>query len=247
MGRPNGCPFSVRNWAIDIMSRASTSASPLWLRIKGLNSLERSNDADTEDGSSADSIFSEPYVTKRSGAITLEGKPVSDAVSGERDAGQAELDYYATLAGCDGDARIRLADPYGRIMILDAIVTSSSIGADDTSETVSWELEQVGEAEDAAYVQATGITVMNGATSAATLSLAVGTTKSLTVAFTPSTSTNQKFSVASADSSRVRVTNVDGLGFDVVGVASTTGAVGIVVKTMNNALTATVAVTITAA
>lgn len=224
------------------MSRASTSANPVWLRIKGLTSLERGTDADTEDGSSADSVWSEPYVTRRSGTITLEGKPVTDAVTGERDPGQAELDYYANLAGCDGDARIRLADPYGRAMVIDAIVTSASTGADDTSESVSWDLEQVGEAEELTYVQASGVST----TPTNTLSVAVGETKTVAVAFTPATATNQKYSASSADGGKVRVTNVDGLTFDVVGVSVTTTPVNVVVKTMNNALSATLAVTVTA-
>lgn len=245
MARKNGCPFSVRNWAIDILSRASTASNPVWLRVKGLTSMERSTDADTDDGSSADSVWSEPYVTKRNGSITLEGKPVTDAVTGARDPGQAELDYYATQAGCDGDARLRIADPYGRAMIIDAIVTSNSASADDTSETVSWDLEQVGEAEELAYVQATAVAT----NPASTASVAVGETETVTVAFTPATASNQKYSVASADMGKVRVANIDGLTFDIVGVAVTEegSPVNVVVKTMNNSLTAAIAVSVTSA
>lgn len=81
MARKNGCPMTVRDWAIDILSRASTKANPTWIRIKGLTSMTLSTDADTEDGSSAESLWGEPYVTKRNGSLSLEGRPVIDSVS----------------------------------------------------------------------------------------------------------------------------------------------------------------------
>lgn len=93
MARKNGCPMTVRDWAIDILSRASTKANPTWIRIKGLTSMTLSTDADTEDGSSAESLWGEPYVTKRNGSLSLEGRPVIDSVTGAQDPGQAELDY----------------------------------------------------------------------------------------------------------------------------------------------------------
>lgn len=242
MPRKNGCPFSVRNWLIQILSRASTPSNPVWLTIKGLTSMERSVDSDTEDGSSADSIWGEPYVTKRNGSITLSGKPASDAVTGDRDLGQAELDHYVNMAGCDGDVAMRIIDPYGHAVQLDVIVTGSSKSADDSSEEVSWDLEQVGEATDLPYIQATGVAT----TPATSVSVAVGETETVTVAFTPENASNQKYSVASADPGKVRVANIDGLTFDLVGVAATSSPVNVLVKTMNNALTATLAVTVTA-
>lgn len=247
MARKNGCPFSVRNWVIEVMSAASTRENPEWLRVKGLTSMEFSLEAETEDGSSADDIWGEPYITKRNGTITLEGKPVTDAATGARDLGQAQLDYYATLGGIDGDAAIRLADPHGRAMQLDAIVTSNSRGADETSETISWELQLVGETQDLAYVQATAVAVKDGATAASELTIAPGASKKLTVAITPENASNQKFSVASADPNKVRVANVDGLSFELTGIAATATPVNVLVKTMNNALTATVAVTVATA
>ena len=62
---------------------------------------------------------------------------------------------------------------------------------------------------------------------------------------TPETASNQKFSVASADTSKVKVQNIDGLNFDIVGVAKTTEAVNVVVRTMNNSKEAVIAVTVT--
>ena len=240
MPRKNGCPTTVRDWQVDVESRASTTLTPVWLRVKGLNSISVSNDADTEDGSSAESLFGEPYVTKRNGSISLEGRPVVDRVTGAHDPGQEELDYYLSVGGCDGDARIRIIDNCGHAEIWDVIVVSKETSADDTSETVTWELERVGEPEEVPYVQVTGI-----ATSPATsATVTIGTPTTVTVSFTPTGASNQKYSVASADTSKVQVKNIDGLTFDLVGVAQTTSTVNVVVKSMNNAKTATIAVTV---
>lgn len=243
MARKNGCPTSVRDWIIEILSRVSTDENPDWIRIKGLDSISVSEDADTEDGSSADSLYSEPYVSKRNGSIDLEGRPVVDRVTGAHDRGQTELDYYATVGGCDGDARIRIIDNCGHAEIWDVIITSKERSADESSETVSWSLERVGEAENVPYVQ-----VVSVATNPAeSTEIAAGAIKSVTVAFTPATASNQKYSVASADTSKVKVENVDGLTFDIVGVAATTTPVIVQVKSMNNAKVATINVTVTEA
>ena len=229
MARKNGCPMTVRDWAIDIMSRASTKANPTWIRIKGLTSITLSTDGDTEDGSAAENLWSEPYVTKRNGSLSIEGRPVIDSV---------------TQGGCDGDATLRIADPYGRAQIIDVVVTSSERGADDTSETRTWDTEIVGEPEEQPYVQVTSIST-SPATSA---SVTIGTPTSVTVSFTPATASNQKFSVASADTTKVQVANIDGLTFDLVGVAATEEGepVNVVVRSMNNSKEATIAVTVTA-
>lgn len=243
MARKNGCPTSIRDWIVEIMSRVSTTDNPEWIRIKGLNNLTVSNSADTEDGSSADSLYSEPYATKRSGRISLEGRPIADKVTGAHDRGQAELDYYLTVGGCDGDARLHIIDNCGHAEIWDVIVTGKENGADETSETVSWDLERVGAPESEPYVQVTGVTT-NPADS---ISIKAGEVETVTVAFTPATASNQKYSVASADTSKVKVENVDGLSFDLVGVAATDTPVTVQIKTMNNAKVSTIAVTVTAA
>lgn len=243
MARKNGCPTSVRDWIIEIMSRVSTAEAPEWIRIKGLNSITVSNDADTEDGSSADSLYSEPYVTKRNGSISLEGRPIADRITGAHDPGQAELDYYLTVGGCDGDARLRIIDNCGHAEIWDVAVISKENGADETSETVSWDLERVGAPESEPYVQVSGVTTEP----ATSVSVKAGQVESVTVAFTPDNASNQKYSVASADTTKVKVENIDGLTFDIVGVAATTNPVKVQVKTMNNAKIAEIAVTVTSA
>lgn len=244
MARKNGCPTSVRDWQFDIRSRTSTNADPEWIRIKGINSMEYSGDSDTEDGSSASDLYSENYVTKRNLSLSLEAKPIVDLVSGAHDRGQTELDYYATQGGCDGDARIRIVDNCGHATLLDVIVTSRSQSADDTSETLSWDLDVVGAPEEEAYVQVSAVSI-DPATS---VSVSVGDIETVTVKFTPVSASNQKFSVASADTSKVRVTNVSGLSFDLVGVAATgtDSPVNVVVTSMNNKKSATLAVTVAA-
>lgn len=244
MARKNGCPTSVRDWSFEIRSRTSTNADPEWIRIKGVNSMDYGVDSDTEDGSSASDLYSENYVTKRNVTLSLEMKPVTDIVTGAHDRGQAELDYYATQGGCDGDARIRIADTCGHATLLDVIVTSRSQSADDTSETLSYDLDIVGEPIDEPYVQVASVTT----TPASSASVDVGEVQSVTVALTPTGASNSKYSVASADTSKVKVSNIDGMTFDIVGVAATEAEtpVNVVVTTMNNKKQATIAVTVTA-
>lgn len=244
MARKNGCPTNIRDWMVEILSRASTEADPIWIKIKGLTSITVGSDADTEDNSSADSIYAEPTVTKRRGTISLEARPILDRVTGARDPGQEELEYYLTVGGCEGDAKIRFTDPVGHAEIIDVIVTGKEVSTDETSETVSYDMERVGESEMIPYVQVTGIdTDQTGSA----MSIAVGETDTVEVEFTPTNASNQKYSVASADTTKVKVENIDGLTFDVVGVAATGSTpVNIVVKSVNNAKTATVAVTVTA-
>lgn len=242
MARKNGCPFSVRDWLIQIRSRYSTNASPTWITIKGANSMDLAFDADTEDGSSAQDLYGEPYVTKRNGTLSLECKRIVDIVTGAKDPGQAEMEYYATLGGCDADARLKITDAVGNSTILDVIVTSAGNSADDTSETVSYDTEVVGEPIPQTYVQATAVAVKDAETPITTLSLAVNATKELTVAFTPSTASNQKYTVASADTTKVNVIAIDGLTFELQGIAA--GVAAVTVTSKNNTRTATVTVTV---
>lgn len=244
MPRKNGCPFSVKDWQIDIMDPASNAAAPIWVRIKGLDSATRGYDSDTEDGSSASDVFGEPYKTKITGNLSVEGKPVRDPVTGDRDPGQELLDHYALLAGCDADARIRMADPVGHVTLLDVQVTSAEVNPSDTEETASWEMEMVGEPEFPAYVQATAVAVQDSGAPVTALTLAPGDTKELTVSITPANASNQRYSVISGNPRALKVGAVDGNQFMVTAIATQTAPVNLLVRTMNNRLEATVAVTI---
>lgn len=245
MARKNGCPFSVRDWIIEIRSRASTNASPVWIRLKGGTSMELSIGGDTEDGSAADALWAEPYITKRNGSLTLECKRIVDSVTGAADPGQAELAYFGSLGGCDGDARIKLVDAVGNSQLVDVVVTSAGNSADDTSETVSYDMEIIGEPIRETYVQASAVAVKDGSTAITTLSAVVNVPKELTVAFTPATASNQKYAAYSADPSHVAVA-IDGLDLTVTGLIVSATPVNVTVRSMNNSLTATVAVTVTA-
>jgi len=96
-GRKNGCPVNIKNWLVFILDVATQE----YVRIYGLNSLNRGIDSETEDGSADTDVWAEPYVTKRSGSISLEGKKVVVEATGENDPGQDMLNSYAEAAGCD--------------------------------------------------------------------------------------------------------------------------------------------------
>ena len=229
MARTNGCPFSIRNWQIDIQSRASTPENPVWIRIKGLTEMALSLESETQDAADADSLFSERFKTRLSVKLNL--------------AGQALLTEYAMMAGCQADARLRLADPYGRAQIMDVIVSGFERKADDSSQSVAWEMDMVGAPQQLSYIQAQSVaTAPSGS-----LSITLGQTKRVGVSFTPQNASNQKYSVASADPAKVKVTAVDGLNFELFGAQKTESPVNIVVKTMNNALTANLQVTVSEA
>lgn len=241
-GRKNGCPTNIRDWSIFIQDKTAVSES--WIRIKGLTEMTRSTDADTEDGSAATDLWEEPYVTKRSGSISLDGKKLIDAATGVEDQGQAMLNDYANAGTCDEDATLKIVDPYGRAIVIDCIVTGTENSADETEETVSWDLEQVGEAQELSFVQLTSIALKNGETAVTTLSKEVGDAGVvITVDFTPATASNQRFKIANSNRRVVSVSNVTENGFILTPLAAGTATVK--VTSVNNGRTASIAVTVT--
>lgn len=241
-GRKRGCPVNITNWLVEIEDK--TAAEETWLRIYGLESLTRTTDGETEDGSATTDAWEEPYVTKRSGSASLEGKPVVDDNTGERDAGQAMLTDYAEQVGCDGDATLRFTDPYGHRFVADYVVTSHEVSSDDTEDTESWDLEQVGEAEVLPYVAVSSVAAKDGDTAVTTLSMKVGDApKVITLAFTPENASNRRFKVKSNKRSVASVSNVNENGFTVNAVAA--GTATITVTTVNGAKTTSIAVTVT--
>lgn len=241
-GRKNGCPTNVRDWSIFIQDK--TQVTETWIRIKGLTQLTRSTDSTTEDGSAATDAYEEPYVTKRSGSLSLEGKPVVDASTGERDPGQSMLDDYATEVGCEGDATIKIVDPYGMATVADYIISGGEVSSDDTEETVSWDLAQVGEAEQLPYVQLVGVALKDGSTAVTTLNMAVGSTpKVITVNFTPENASNQRFKVGTSNKRKVAVSNITENSFTLTALSA--GTATVTVTAVNNNRTATITVTVT--
>ena len=243
-GRKRGCPVNIRNWLVEIQDKSAVSET--WIRIYGLTSLSRTVDSDTEDSSQTTDIWSEPYVTKRNGSLSLEGNPVVVESTGERDPGQEMLTDYADLAGCDGDATLRVTDPYGHSWIGDYIVTSHESASDENDETESWDLEQVGEVEVQPYVHITSIALKDGSTALdGALSLTVGGAgKIITVDFTPATSSNKRFRVTNSKHSVCTVGSITENGFTVTPVAAGTST--ITVTTAEGAKTASLTVTVAA-
>ena len=231
--------MSVREWAVEILSRAATKMEPKWIPVRGLSAITLTLEAETEDGSAADSLWAEPYVVKRSGKLSIEGRPVSDSATGTPDPGQAELAYFASLGGCAGDATLRLTDPYGRSQIIDLVVTDTETSGEDGGEKISWECEIVGAPEEQPYVQLESI-----APAESEISLAVNETRRVALSFTPENASNRRYSAASENAHYVRVGAVEDAGFDVTGVMKTGAPVIIRIRSMNNALAASVAVTV---
>ena len=241
-GRKNSCPTNIRNWAIFIQDKSQVSET--WIRIKGLEELTRSTDSDTEDGSAATDLWEEPYVSKRSGSISLSGKPLVDAATGAVDPGQAMLDDYATSGVCDDDATLKIVDPYGTTIVMDVIVTGTETSSDEDEDTKSWDLEQVGDIDTLPYVQLSGISLKDNGTTVTTLAMEVGdSAKIITLAFTPTNASNQRFRISSGNKRVASVGNVTENTFAVTPVSA--GTAKITVTAVNNARTATLTVTVT--
>ena len=242
-GRKNSCPTNIRNWAIFIQDK--TQVSETWVRIRGLEEMTRSTDSDTEDGSAKTELWEEPYVTKRSASLTFSGKPIVDAGTGAQDPGQAMLDDYATAGTCDEDATIKIVDPYGMAIVADFIVTGTEKSTDDTEDTVSWDLEQVGEVETLPYVQVSGITLKEDNQEVTTMSIPQGSSAAIvSVVFAPTNASNQRFRVSCNNKRVVAIGNVTEDSFTITPLL--VGTATVVVTSVNGARTATIGVTVSA-
>lgn len=241
-GRKNGCPVNIKNWLVYILDPSTSD----YVRIYGLNSLTVSVDSDTEDGSASTDIWGEPYVSKRNGSASLEAKKTVDELTGVPDAGQDLLNWYAEQAGCEADATLKFIDAYGHAFIADYIITSREDSVDDSGDTYSWDLEQVGEAEVLPYVHVVSIGLKDGSSDvSSTMTMAVNATpKIITVAFTPETSSNQRFRVTNTKRSVAVVSNVTDNSFTITPVAA--GSTNITVTSVEGGKTFTTALTISA-
>lgn len=242
-GRKNGCPVNIRNWLVYILDIATDE----WLRIYGLTSMSRTVEGDTEDGSAATDSWAEPYVTKRSSSTELEGTKKVVESTGEIDPGQEMLDYYAEQSGCGSDCTLKFIDPYGHGWIGDYVVTSAEESADESEQTRSWSLEQVGEAEPIQYVQVESIAAKSGDADASSVNLTVGgAPKVIDIVFTPEDASNQRFRVTNTkQKSVVKVGDITENGFTLTPIGA--GTANIAVTSVNGGKTATIAVTVSAA
>lgn len=237
-GRKHGCPLSVKNWIFEIQTAEND-----WTRIHGINSMTRTIDSDTEDGSADTDDWAEPFVSKRNGSLTLEGTPVVEASTGYRDDGQTLLEDYSKLTGCDADVTIRITDPYGHSVMGDYIVTSYEESVDNTDSSLSVDLEMVGAPETVPYVTVTGIEAQQNGSAVTTLALTVGDPAALIkVAFTPADSSNKRFKVSNTKRSVCAVVNVTEDGFSIE--PQSAGAANIVITSINAEKTTTIAVTV---
>ena len=239
-GRKKGCPVNIRNWLVYILDVGTQE----FVRIYGLNKLSRSIESETEDGSADTDSWAEPYVTKRSGNMSLEGKPVIEEATGVKDAGQELLESYVNAVGCEGDATLKFIDPYGHAWQGDYIVTGFSEDADESGNAVSWDLEQVGEIEQLPYLAVNAVAAKDGDSAVESLQMKVGdAAKIITLAFTPDDASNKRFRVTNSRRTVATVGNVTEDGFTVTPVAA--GTTTITVTSVSGAKTATITVTVT--
>lgn len=239
-GRKNGCPANIRNWIVRVKNPDDTD----WTRVYGLTKMTRTVEGDTEDGSSDIDDWAEPYVTKRSASIKLEGDSIVDEATGAVDPGQALLSSYAEAVGCSGDLNVWLIDPWGRSVKFDVVVTSHETNAEDTDNTESWDMDQVGAPEVVPYIQVGSIALKDGDNALTTLTADVGDAATLvTVAFTPTNASNQRFRVSNTNRMVATVSDVTEGGFSITPVSAGTATIRVV--SINGAKVATVTVTVT--
>jgi len=244
-GRKNGCPVNVRNWQISILDVSTNE----YVRIHGLTSVTRSMDSSTEDGSNETDTWEEPFVSKRCGSLSLEGDPVVNDSTGANDPGQELLNYYADQAGCDADCTIKLVDPYGHASLIDCIVTGREESADTDGTELSWDLEQVGEAEALPYIACTGIgfagTGITGSAPTQTLEASVGSAPVLvTVAFTPEDASCTRYKVATSNRNVVAISDVTDDGFTLNPISA--GSATVTITSISGGNTARLTVTVSA-
>ena len=240
-GRKNGCPVSIRDWLVYIEGK--TRGEDAFVRIYGLNSLTHKVEGTTEDGSQDSEVWSEPYITKRSATLELEGVRKVVESTGETDPGQELLDEYAEQAGCGADATLRFIDPYGHGVTMDCIVTSAEESADKSEQKRSWSLQQVGEAEVIRYVQMRGVALLHtGGENGEVVLRERGLPELIQVAFTPADASNRRFRVSNSRRGVVRVQDMTESGFALLPVG--TGTATITVSTVNNGCQASLLVTV---
>ena len=210
-GRKRSCPTNIKDWQVSVWH----PFDQVWVRVRGLNSLNYSLDSSTEDGSTAEEDWEEPYVTKRKAKLSLEGKPVVDAATGEVDRGQDLLNEFGRMTRCDADLTIKFADPYGHTLAAVYQVTAHEVSSDKDGDKISWDLDMVGESESLPYIQVSGISIISLGEEPETIVLDINDAPRLVlVAITPENASNKRYSIT-AGGRTVRVGNVSDIGFTV--------------------------------
>ena len=238
MARKSGCPFTVRDYSIKIENKVTDEE----VLVKGLSEMSVDVESETDDGKTGESIWSEMFIKGRSVSGSISGRPIYDRTTGARDPGQNLMHKAATNAGgCDNDQTLIVADAIGRAVKYDCVITGESVSADEDGETISWDWEGVGEPEELDYIQATKVAFDKGDS----VSVQVGKTEELKVQFTPENASNQRYSYSIGDESVAALNAIDGANISIRGVSA--GSTTLTVKSMNNNLTATLNITVSAA
>ena len=241
MSRKGGCPFNIRDYSVSIRNPVTDAL----VRVKGLDSMSVETEAETEDGRTGESLWSEMFIKSRSVAGSIGGRPIADRVTGARDAGQALMHRAAfNDGGCDNDQTLVIADAIGRAVAYDCVVTKESTEVDDDGETVTWDWEGVGKPRALGYVQLTGVSFKRGDAAAQSVSVKVNETAQVQVAFAPADASNRRFSYCMADESIAELSEVEDGAITIRGVGA--GSTSLTIRTMNNRLTAELAVSVTA-
>lgn len=238
-GRKNNCPTSIKDWQVSIWNPFDLA----WVRIRGLNSLNYSQDSSTEDGSTAEDDWEEPYITKRKAKLSLEGKPVVDAATGNVDLGQDLLNEFGKLTRCAADALIRFVDPYGHALEAYYQITAHEVSSGKDGDKISWDLDMVGESESLPYVQVSGISIVSLGEEPETIEMDINDApRLLQVAFTPENASNKRYSIKTAGHV-VRVGDITDGGFTIAPLK--VGEATVKVTSINNAETASVTINVT--
>ena len=238
-GRKHGCPVNIRSWLVSVYD----SAADEWVRIYGLNSMTRTVSGETSDGSADTELWQEPYITKRSSELTLEGEMVEEEGTGIRDHGQELLNAAALLGGCETDITLRFVDPFGHALTADFVVTSAEETSDDTESGCTWTLEQIGEVENEPYVQVTGMRLAADGLEGEELKLKGGDGgKLVKILFEPENASNRRFRLRSSRPGVVRVSDVTEDGFTLIPLSAGVSAVR--VTSVNGAVSTLVTVTV---
>lgn len=239
MSRKSGCPFTIRDYSVKIENKVTDEK----ILVKGLSEMSVDVDAETDDGKTGEAVWAEMFIRGRSVSGSLSGRPIYDRVTGTRDPGQNLMHKAAyNSGGCDNDQTLIVADAIGRAVQYDCVITTESRSADEDGETITWDWEGVGEPEEIPYVQVTGAAFNDGESTATQVSLSVGGTKEIKVTFTPEDASNQRFSYSIADEGVAVLNAIDGTNLSLRGVSA--GSTTLTIKTMNNNITATLAITV---
>lgn len=238
-GRKNGCSTNIKDWQVSIFNPTES----VWVRVRGLRSLAFSTDSDTEDGSTSDEDWEEPYVTKRKAKLALEGSPVYDPSTGAMDAGQDLLNDFGRLTKCYADALIRIADPWGHIMEAYYQVTAHKVVTGKGGDKISWDLDMVGESESLPYIQASGIAIVSLGIHPESIDLDINDApRVVQVAFAPENASNKRYSIK-AGGQIVRIGNITDSGFTISPLK--VGTASLKITSINNGRTDSVTVNVT--